>query len=196
MSSEQTYELLLGHATAEESPDWISLFLGTSHLALATSSSDNRFSILYPTIRYITDMMIDRGNMECGTCMPLLCEKVDALDFSSGGLSPKESYESAIKDLDQTWALMRSNPETRDLSTAFSWLHVTITQKLPELRRQTPPQAALVVFCYFCIMMEEFLKHWWLGGWPARVAQQTFDLLDEEHRSWVVRPPRSESPGH
>ena len=166
----------------------MSLFIGTAHLAISTSSVDNRFSILFPLMNHITSSMESRRDMKCEVCMPLLQHRLTALDPSRIG-----AYMTAISDLDKIWAMTRENHKIRDLMSAFSWLHPTLEDLLPELRDPFPPQEALVIFCYFCMMMEEMPKEWWLGAWVQKLTQSTYELLDDEHKSWVVRPPDTSS---
>jgi len=124
------------------------------------------------------------------TGMPSLRAHMAAVDFDNDGVprSPKEMYLTAINELDETWNLLREDPFSRDMTTVFSWLQITLHQRLPELRGSQPSQEALAVFCYFCLMMAQLPRYWWFGSWAERFLRQTYALLDEEHKTWIVEP--------
>ncbi|KAH8883722.1 hypothetical protein GQ53DRAFT_605254, partial [Thozetella sp. PMI_491] len=74
-------------------------------------------------------------------------------------------YEKVIDKLDGIVATLHGFPNTKEMTHAFIWLPTASSGFVPVLRCPGPPQKASVVFCYFCMVLEQLPKEWWLGDW-------------------------------
>ncbi|KAL9945255.1 hypothetical protein ACHAO5_005071 [Verticillium nonalfalfae] len=186
-NSERTNDLLLGHtAPPEDSPDWLSLFFGTTHLALSSPSFKHRTSPMAPIIQYSIDLLELQQQLDHPSRLSHLHAKLDALDETQSSPELRTIWASAVRELDNIIAVLHERPDTRDLFHVMAWPQVNLSDFMPMLRRPSPPQEALVIFCYFAMVLEQLTPQWWLTGWAERLTRQTYELLDNEHKTWIV----------
>lgn len=178
---------MLGHTAPEDSPDWLSLFFGTTHLATLSPSITDRTSITFPIIQYSRDLLDLRLTLgHHPTRLSHLRGKLDALDDTQTTPELRATWASAVKELDGVMATLHERPDTRDMTHGLAWLYMNLEDFVAVLRRPSPSQQALVIFCYYSMVLEHLTPQWWLTGWAARLTQQTYELLDDEHRTWIV----------
>ena len=53
-----------------------------------------------------------------------------------------------------------------------------------------PTQEAVVIFAHFSILLKHHESHWWLQGWAEHLISRAYEILDDEHRSWIEWPMR------
>ena len=126
------------------------------------------------SIRYTTRLTTLRG-------------KLDALDDTQISPALRETWCAAITELELLTATLHERPDSRDLFHVFTWLHTVPPDFMSKLRGPEPPQEALVIFYYYCMILEQLNGHWWLDGWATRLMQQINAQLDDEHKTWIVR---------
>ncbi|KAH6693788.1 C6 zinc finger protein [Plectosphaerella plurivora] len=185
-NSERTNDLLLGHTTPADTPDWLSLFFGTSHLALSSPSINDRTSPMAPIIQYSRNLIELQRHLDSPTRLSHLHAKLDVLNETQSPPELRAIWASAVKELDNIVATLHARPDTRDLTHGIAWLHMNLPDFMPVLRRPSPPQEALVIFCYYTMVLEHLTPQWWLTGWAKRLTRQTYGLLDDEHKTWIV----------
>jgi hypothetical protein len=140
---------------------------------------------MYPVVKYSTDLFELRQTLHHPTRLSHLHAKLDALDNTQ---APElhSVWASAVGELDSVISTLHERPDTRDMTHGIAWLHMTLPDFIPVLRRPSPPQEALVIFCYYTMVLEQLTPQWWLTGWATRLTQQTYALLDDEHKTWIV----------
>jgi hypothetical protein len=80
-------------------------------------------------------------------------------------------------------ACQASDWEANDL---FFWLSGGIDGFLPLVKARD--QEAWVVLAHFCPLLKKAETQWWLQGWADCIMRKIHQHLDEEHRSWILRP--------
>ncbi|KAH8596960.1 hypothetical protein B0O99DRAFT_97779 [Bisporella sp. PMI_857] len=98
-----------------------------------------------------------------------------------------EIYIQVIEDLEKSFSVVYGSPPgTCEAADVFTWYI-----NLPEdylVSLQEGAQAALAIFAYSCVLFQKLEFFWWMEGWSVHFVSQIYDLLDEEHRSWIRWP--------
>lgn len=104
---------------------------------------------------------------------------------SVGDADRRHIYDGALDALNQTFGVFYELPGQKDLIDIFSW--VVLASSFLQLLADEE-QEALVVFSYFCVLLNKLPKHWWLDGWVNNLMDKIYSSLDEEHRTWIIWP--------
>jgi hypothetical protein len=139
-----------------------------------------------PIIQYSIDLLELQQQLDHPSRLSHLHAKLDALDETQSSPELRTIWASAVRELDNIIAVLHERPDTRDLFHVMAWPQVNLSDFMPMLRRPSPPQEALVIFCYFAMVLEQLTPQWWLTGWAERLTRQTYELLDNEHKTWIV----------
>ncbi|ROT37148.1 hypothetical protein SODALDRAFT_189370 [Sodiomyces alkalinus F11] len=75
----------------------------------------------------------------------------------------------------------------RDILDIFIWVS-SVSDNFMPLLRHAPSQETLAIFSYFCMLPKRLPRRWWLNRWADSLKIRTYELLDTEHRTWVVEP--------
>lgn len=73
-----------------------------------------------------------------------------------------------------------------EASDLFFWLSGGIDGFLPLVKARD--QEAWVVLAHFCPQLKKAETQWWLQSWADCIMRKIHEQLDEEHRSWILRP--------
>jgi hypothetical protein len=73
-----------------------------------------------------------------------------------------------------------------EASDLFFWLSGGIDGFLPLVKARD--QEAWVVLAHFCPLLKKAETQWWLQGWADCIMRKIHQQLDEEHRSWILKP--------
>ncbi|CRK38973.1 hypothetical protein BN1708_007942 [Verticillium longisporum] len=179
-------DVLLG--TTSQGPDWILLFTGTRHLGGVSNSGHHPTSPLYPLIRVaIFRWTLTQKTYTHPYLDPLRARLAAATHIPA---NVRAVYDKAVHALHQSFGLfyVEKDEPLEGSIDLFIWVGNVIEDFLPMLREETPPQEALVIFSYFCMLPKKLPRQWWLNRWADSIKIRTYELLDAEHRTWVVEP--------
>ena len=172
---------------AQQSPDWMVLFDGAARFALTPRIRNNHRSLLSPLMQEIGDLFNYRQRLKPGTYLGHLRSRIQALGLDSS--SPQiRAYEHAIHELDQTIGLSIESPAMNSTMHIFIWLHMVSEDFVPLIRGDSPSQEAIVILNYAFRILSCLPGRWWLDNWLNQVRNTAYELLDEEHKTWLVEP--------
>jgi hypothetical protein len=106
---------------------------------------------------------------------------------SSSTSSSSSSYTPTRKTKTGTEIRTETKTETKTSSS---------DSNIPETETETtttilgPTQEAVVIFAHFSILLKHHESHWWLQGWAEHLISRAYEILDDEHRSWIEWPMR------
>ena len=171
----------------QQSPDWMVFLDGAARFALTPRIRNNHRSLLTPLMREVENLFSHRQHLRPGTYLEHLRSKIGGL-----GLDPSSSriraYEKAIHELDQIIGTSLETPAANDSMYIFIWFHMVSEDLLPLIRADNPPQEAIVILNYACLIPSRFPSRWFLEDCFERLKSRAFELLDEEHKTWLVEP--------
>ncbi|GKT41158.1 uncharacterized protein ColSpa_01339 [Colletotrichum spaethianum] len=75
-----------------------------------------------------------------------------------------------------------------DIMDIFIWKYFVSDEFLPLLKTPGADQEAIVIYAHFCIVLKKLESQWWLQGWATHLISQAWELLDENHKSWIQWP--------
>lgn len=170
-----------------QSPDWMVFFNGAARFALTPSIRDNHRGLIFPLMREIESLFHHRQYLKPGTYMSDLRSRIGSLDLDPS--SPlARTYERAMQELDQTLGTSIESPAANSTMHIFIWLHCVSEDFIPLIRENHAPQEALVILNYACMIPPRLPRRWWLEDWASQLRNRAYELLDDEHRSWLVEP--------
>ncbi|KAL7619407.1 hypothetical protein AAE478_009946 [Parahypoxylon ruwenzoriense] len=171
----------------QQSPDWMVFFDGAARFALTPRIRNNHRSLLSPLMREIEGLFNHRQHLRPGTYLDHLRSRIENLNLDPS--SPLIcTYKHAIHELDQTIGTSIESPAANSIMHIFVWLHTVSENFIPLIRGANPPQEALVILNYACMIPSRLASRWWLENWFNRLRLRSFELLDEVHRTWLVEP--------
>jgi len=47
---------------------------------------------------------------------------------------------------------------------------------------------ALCVFAFFCVLLRELERYWWMEGWAVHLMRRIYLMLDDVYRLWIRWP--------
>ncbi|RXG43812.1 hypothetical protein VDGE_02871 [Verticillium dahliae] len=179
-------DVLLG--TTSQGPDWILLFTGTRHLGGVSNSGHHPTSPLYPLIRVAIFRWTLTQKTYTHPYLDPLRARLAAATYIPADV--RAVYDKAVHALHQSFGLfyVEKDELLEGSIDLFIWVGNVIEDFLPMLREETPRQEALVIFSYFCMLPKKLPRQWWLNRWADSIKIRTYELLDAEHRTWVVEP--------
>ncbi|KAM0277813.1 hypothetical protein ACHAQH_005517 [Verticillium albo-atrum] len=175
-------------AGTRQGPDWILLFTGTRHLGGVSNSGHHPTSPLYPLIRVaIYRWTLTQKTYTHPYLDPLRARLAAATHIP---VDVRTVYDKAVHSLHSSFGLfyVEKDELLEGSIDLFIWVASVIEDFLPMLREETPRQEALVIFSYFCMLPKKLPRQWWLNRWADSMKIRTYELLDAEHRTWVVEP--------
>ncbi|KAH6972150.1 hypothetical protein BKA56DRAFT_620719 [Ilyonectria sp. MPI-CAGE-AT-0026] len=107
---------------------------------------------------------------------------------TSDSAEKQASLLQAVQALRWSYDLMSSkdsNEHTR-LRKFYAWLFAIEESYLKLLKHAD--SEALCVLAFFCVLMREFERYWWIEGWAVHILRQIYILLDDEYRLWIRWP--------
>lgn len=107
------------------------------------------------------------------------------VDDSVSDLDRRRVYNNALYVLNQTFGVFYETPGQKDLVGIFYWV-IMAEDFLPLFADRE--QEALVIFAYFCVLLNRLSGYWWLDGWVNYLMDLTYSHLNEEHRTWIIWP--------
>ncbi|KZL77756.1 C6 zinc finger protein [Colletotrichum tofieldiae] len=172
----------------QNAPDWMVFFKGSRYFALSCESLHDSNSLTHPIINYSMEMHYCQEKVSQGPHFTALFDRIHRLEDSCPA-SEKAIYLHAVQELDMTSRVFSEFAETRDVLHAFFWISNVSDHRgdlIALLQKPIPSQEALVIFTCFCIMSKGLPARWWSQGWVEALEIATFDLLDEENKTWVT----------
>lgn len=171
-------------------PNWMLLFNGTLHLAVSTIQS-NSSTIILPVVQRSQERFIILSSDWKHTHLEhlSLCLEEWAQANPDASAPVIETYRHAIHQLKNSFGVFFESDSQVDIVDIFIWISVVIRDFMPLLASQHPPQEALTIFCYFSMLLRKLGSQWWLDRWAFNMLLRLYELLDEEHKTWVVLPP-------
>ncbi|KAK2063546.1 C6 zinc finger protein [Colletotrichum caudatum] len=166
-------------ASAEQSPDWIVLFCGTRYLVGEPNTNPLISPIISRTVAHFQFREAPCHHTRLGD----LEANINASESDDGLLA---IYNHAINELYKSYGVFYESSEPQDIIDVFIWIAMVADDFLPLLRESR--QKALVIFLYFCMLLRQLRSQWWLDVWASNLYAKTYELLDEEHRSWIRDP--------
>ncbi|KAH6892905.1 hypothetical protein B0T10DRAFT_399837, partial [Thelonectria olida] len=107
------------------------------------------------------------------------------VDESVSDLDRRRIYNDALCALNQTFGVFYETQGQKDLVDIFYWV-IRSEDFLPLLADKE--QEALVIFAYFCVLLNKLSRQWWLDGWVNYLMDLIYSHLNEEHRTWIIWP--------
>lgn len=169
----------------QQSPDWMILFDGAARFALTPRIRNNHRSLLSPLMREIGDLFNYRQQLKPGTYLGHLRSKIQALELDPSSTQMR-AYEHAIHELDQTIGLSIESPAANGTMHIFIWLYMVSEDFVPLIRGEPPQQEAIVILNYAMKLSSRLPGRWWLENWLNQLRDTAYELLDEEHKTWLV----------
>ncbi|KAH7369332.1 C6 zinc finger protein [Plectosphaerella cucumerina] len=186
LSNSRNPEDVLLSGGASPAPDWLHIYSGVRELGVLSRQGRDPgrpvspigvFAVrrveLRERARHMPHPYLDhlRANMAAVAIDPAL----------------RAIYDLAIDELHASFAIFYRMPDdTPDIIDLFLWMSRIQTNFIPLLKN--PSQEALAVFSYFCMLPKKLPRQWWLNRWADSLKIRTYELLDAEHRRWVVEP--------
>jgi hypothetical protein len=68
----------------------------------------------------------------------------------------------------------------------FSWLYLLPNVVAHEIQQKHP--VALLLFCYFAVLLNELDSVWFIRGWPSHIVKAVHRSLGEYHRPFLLWP--------
>ena len=168
----------------EHSDDWLPLIRGVYSIIMS----------LWPNVKAgrISGLLHDHQQEPPRTQMPetvaqhleslrKLCEEV------SEGEEAVLIYREAIEDL--TICLVRMLDKRTyecEVSIAFLW-PVMIKQGFVSRMNDRQPEA-LIILAYYCVILHQLDKYWWMSGWAKHIVRNIYQHIDESKRPWLQWP--------
>ncbi|OHW98078.1 C6 zinc finger domain-containing protein [Colletotrichum incanum] len=174
--------------TVQNEPDWMAFFKGSRYLALSCESLYDSSSLTHPIINHMMEMYFCREKVSQGPQSTILLDRLHHLGDNCSA-SERAVYIHAAQELDITFRVFSEFAETRDILHAFIWISNVSDHRgdlTALLQKPKPSQEALVIFTCFCFMSNRLPTRWWSQGWVEALKNATFDLLDEENKTWVI----------
>ncbi|OHX00508.1 C6 zinc finger domain-containing protein, partial [Colletotrichum incanum] len=169
-------------ASVSYSPDWIMLFCGTRHFIKDLSDKPLILPIVTRTIAYFQR----RERPYQHTLLKDLKTNINASERDARLLA---IYNHAMDELHASYGVFCECfecSEPQDVIEVFVWIAMVADNFLPLL--QESRQNAVVIFLYFCLLLRHLRSEWWLDSWVNDLYVKTYQMLDEEHRTWVGDP--------
>ncbi|KAL3420669.1 hypothetical protein PVAG01_07114 [Phlyctema vagabunda] len=111
------------------------------------------------------------------------------INGTSGNEEDLRTYNRAIDELRQAFNVVyNEHPEFCETTDVFLWLYRVSEEYLALLNSRKPE--ALSIFAYFCVLLKRLDAKWWTHGWSTHLIAQIHQVLDPEHRLWIVWPMR------
>lgn len=171
----------------QQSPDWMVFLDGAARFALTPSIRNNHRSLLAPLMREVDDLFSHRQNLRPGTYLEHLRSRIDRLGLEPS--SPRmRTYGKAIHELDQIIGTSLETPAANNSMYIFIWLYMVSEDLIPLIRADNPPQEAIVILNYACMIPSRCPSRWWFEDCFGRLKLRAFELLDEQHKTWLVEP--------
>ncbi|OLN87863.1 hypothetical protein CCHL11_00141 [Colletotrichum chlorophyti] len=184
--------LLIFYSRSEHhTPDWMAFFRGSRHLGQASESHQRSSSLTHPLINYMMGMSRCRERVSQASHFTTLLDRIHRLQ-NTRSASEQAAFMHATEELSLTFAVLSEFAETRDMLHAFLWISNVSDHRgdfIALLQDPTPSQEALVIFNYFCIIIQRIPARWWSERWVQGLKNGAFNLLDEEHKTWITEPP-------
>jgi Fungal specific transcription factor domain len=156
--------------------EWLVLFRGVRTILESHGVTLMR-GPLTPIFRSVTQILCaDQPLPEFEPLRALRSQIVDALEPNDPNL---ETYDHAIDSLARSWPT-RALGST--LQTMGAWLYCVPDTFVDRLQERKP--AAMVIFAYFLVLMNELEASWWAKGWVDHIMRGIYEILDEE---WRIR---------
>ncbi|KAL2757302.1 hypothetical protein ACRALDRAFT_1067922 [Sodiomyces alcalophilus JCM 7366] len=180
--------LLVGSGDA--APDWMVLFKGISHLAAISKALRDPHNILYPYINNARTRLEARQSPAPHPYLDLLRARLAATPLDP---ALRAIYDHTVDQLYKQFSAFylppdpASGPPNPDILDIFIWVSAVSDDFMP-LLRATPSQETLAIFSYFCMLPKRLPRQWWLNRWADSLKIRTYELLDTEHRTWVIEP--------
>lgn len=172
------------------------LFKGISHLAAISKARSDPHNILYPYIHNARTRIEARQSPTPHPYLDLLRARLAATPLDP---SLRAVYDHTVEQLYKQFSAFYLAPDpdpdpadappppTPDILDIFIWVSAVSDDFMP-LLRSTPSQETLAIFSYFCMLPKRLPRRWWLNRWADSLKIRTYELLDTEHRTWVVEP--------
>lgn len=167
----------------------MAFFLGSRHIGLAFTlhSLHSSYSLTHPLITYMMSMSFCRTKVSQGPHLTTLLDRLRRLENDCP--SPERAvHVHAAQELDIIFTVLSEFAETRDMLHAFLWINMVSDQTdfISLLQTPKPSQEALVIWTYFCMISQRLPTPWWSQRWAQGLRNRTLEMLDEEHKTWVV----------
>ncbi|KAK7449903.1 C6 zinc finger protein [Colletotrichum acutatum] len=188
--TEHPQDAFFGRPSRKEtsSPDWMVFFHGSRSIALASMALHTTTSLTHPVIGYTMGMLADRERTSKKQYLSTLLARIKEVDSNEH----YETYLHAAEELEATFAVLAEFPESRDIFHGFLWISNVSDHRgdlIALIQGRHASQEALVVYTYFCKMIQRLPARWWSEKWVRGLKDGALASLDEEHRAWVVELP-------
>ncbi|KAK1518048.1 C6 zinc finger protein [Colletotrichum costaricense] len=188
--TEHPQDALFGRPSRKEisSPDWMVFFHGSRSIALASMALHTTTSLTHPVIGYTIGMLADRERTSKKQYLSTLLARIRQTELNEH----YETYLHAAEELEATFAVLAEFPESRDIFHGFLWISNVSDHRgdlIALIQGHNASQEALVVYTYFCKIIQRLPTRWWSEKWVRGLKDGAFASLDEEHRTWVVELP-------
>ncbi|KAK0648556.1 hypothetical protein B0T16DRAFT_326522 [Cercophora newfieldiana] len=191
----------IGGASSPSLPDWTFLLNGAksfSHI-LGSQGHDTVLApfLAYGHVRYHAARDTPRPSTSLSGVAALRERILAASPAPSQDVLA--TYAHALDELELALVARQSEEMPRDVLDAMLWLWEVSDSLVPLLKSGTgeggspsgkPAQEAVAIFAHFSILLRHHESHWWLQGWAEHLISQAWEILDEEHRSWIEWPMR------
>ncbi|PGH04860.1 hypothetical protein AJ79_06945 [Helicocarpus griseus UAMH5409] len=167
-------------------PDLFALSTGSQRLAAGAKWVGNRESLVYPIILHTQEIYDCAKRISTSGCSYIgeLESRIQALDSAS--CSIRASCELAVEELKILVTVFYEFPRSRLFLNTFRWMYTLPEGFMQLLRSPKPPQEVLVIFVYCCMLSKVVSHEWWSERWMRSLTNLSHELLDDEHRAWVV----------
>lgn len=168
-------------------PDWTFLLSGACSL-IKTLNSNAYQGLLTPLLTYAKERFF--AARDDSRAHP---EALDGLRQRVNGSGVSDDllriYNLAIDELRHPLSLaLHDGGRGMDIMDVFVWKYFVSDEFLPLLRTPGANQEAIVIYAHFCIVLKRLESQWWLQGWATHLISQAWELLDEDHKSWIQWP--------
>ncbi|TVY80589.1 Sterol uptake control protein [Lachnellula suecica] len=98
-------------------------------------------------------------------------------------------YLAALKCLSMSFP-SSSDTKTRAAETSpqfiLAWMHRVSDEFVFCLQQRK--SAALAIFAYFCVLLNDLSTFWWIRGWAEHLISEIYASVSGEHRVWLRWP--------
>ncbi|KAI3573691.1 hypothetical protein IWW34DRAFT_754328 [Fusarium oxysporum f. sp. albedinis] len=120
------------------------------------------------------------------TELPFLGKKISSQHVTEASLSP---FSGALLALSRAFSKAQA-ARLRSVFTIWTALHMwpgQVSQDYLDLLKNRDP-ASLILLAHYCILLEPFESHWYMGGFRKRLLSRIYNQLDQEWRHWLNWP--------
>lgn len=195
LSNSRNPEDALLSSGSNPAPDWIHMFSGVRELGVLSRQGRNPSNPVSP-IGLFAGRRVELRETARTTQHPYLDRLRAHIARVDMPAAQRAIFDNAIAELHASFAVFYRTPgDTPDIIDLFLWLPRVLFDFIP-LLRNNPSQEALAVFSYFCMLPKKLPRQWWLNRWADSLKIRTYELLDAEHRTWVVEPSTLDMPNY